>query len=128
MRNVKTHLFILLCCLASVFALTFAACSSAQNTKPAASHVVSVDKTDSDGETDSYTMKFSDGSTYVFSVESDESGKLHVIDFRDKLYVSVNGIKTLDPNMFADNLHLSAAGYALWESEIRRVIFDSDGV
>lgn len=90
MRNVKTHLFILLCCLASVFALTFVACSSAQNTKPAASHVVSVDKTDSDGETDSYTVKFSDGSTYVFS--ADRNGG-ETSDGAYELFVAHTGYK-----------------------------------
>ncbi len=55
-------------------------------------------------------------------IESDTSGKLHVIDFRDSLYYNANGIKTLDSALFADNLHLSVAGYKIWFVEIEKVM------
>lgn len=48
----------------------------------------------------------------------DVSGKLHIIDYRSELYVSVHGVPEIDVRYFADTLHLNESGYELWLKHI----------
>ena len=54
-------------------------------------------------------------------IEADVSGKLHVIDIRGQLYLTENGLSGLQSGYFADTLHLSVEGYAIWVAEIYKV-------